>query len=112
MSDASPAGGPSTAVDIAWNVRNNLTTASEVLERHLATIDRGEADIHTFNKVTIDVAREQAAAVDAGVEAGRDPVRSPGCRSPSRTTCAPGASRRRARRGSSRVGGRPTTPRS
>ena len=26
---------PTSATDIAWNVRNNLTSAAEVLERHL-----------------------------------------------------------------------------
>ena len=36
-------------------------------------------------------------------------ARSPGCPSPSRTTCAPVGSPRRARRGSSRAGGRRTT---
>ena len=30
---------PTSAADIAWNVRNNLISAADILERHLATID-------------------------------------------------------------------------
>ncbi len=71
MSDT-PAGVPTTAADIAWNVRNNLIRAADVLERHLAAIEAGDAEIHAFNTVTADVARAQAAAIDAGVEVGRD----------------------------------------
>ena len=54
------------------NVGNGAVSAADVLERHLAAIDAGDAEIHAFNVVTVDVAREQAAAVDAGVAAGRD----------------------------------------
>jgi len=62
----------SSASDIARNVGNGAVTAADVLERHLAAIDAGDAEIHAFNVVTLDVARDQAAAVDAGVAAGRD----------------------------------------
>jgi hypothetical protein len=30
---------PTSAADIAWNVRNNLISAADILERHLAAID-------------------------------------------------------------------------
>ncbi len=46
--------------------------AADVLERHLAAIDAGDADIHAFNVVTADLARQQAAAVDEAVAAGRE----------------------------------------
>ena len=64
---------PTSAVDIAWNVRNNVTSAADVLERHLATIDEREADIHAFNLVLADEARARAAQIDEAVAAGNDP---------------------------------------
>ena len=71
MTDKS-SGAPATASDIAPNVRTGAVRAVDVLERHLAAIDAGDAEIHAFNVVTADLAREQAAAVDAAVAAGRD----------------------------------------
>ncbi len=64
---------PTSAVDIAWNVRNNLTTAREVLERHLAAIDEREGEIHAFNLVLADEARARAQGIDEAVADGRDP---------------------------------------
>ncbi len=64
---------PTSAADIAWNVRNNITSASEVLEHHLATIDEREGDIHAFNLVLADEARVRAAEIDDAVSVGRDP---------------------------------------
>jgi aspartyl-tRNA(Asn)/glutamyl-tRNA(Gln) amidotransferase subunit A len=64
---------PSTATDIAAAVRSGSTTATEVLERHLATIGEREPEIHAFNLVTADAARERAAAIDDAVAAGHDP---------------------------------------
>ena len=63
----------SRATDIAWNVRNNVTTAAEVVERHLAEIERREDDIHAFNLVLADEARARATAIDEAVAVGRDP---------------------------------------
>ena len=63
--------------------------------------------------LTEDHARAAAAEVDRVVVRRRaTPVPWPACRWRSRTTSAPGASPPRARRGSSRAGVRPTTPRS
>ena len=62
-----------TAASVAAQVRSGATTASAELERYLAAIQQREAEIHAFNLVTTDLAREQAAAVDAAVAAGRDP---------------------------------------
>lgn len=64
---------PSTATEIAAAVRSGSTTAAEVLEQHLAAIGEREPEIHAFNLVTADAARERAAAVDAAVAAGHDP---------------------------------------
>ncbi len=63
---------PTTAIDIAWNVRNNIVRATEVVERHLAEIERREDDIHAFNLVLADEARERAAEIDDAVSVGRD----------------------------------------
>jgi len=62
-----------SAAAIAAGVRDGSLKATEVLEGYLAEIDRREGDIHAFNLVTADRAREAAAAVDAAVAAGRDP---------------------------------------
>ena len=62
-----------SAADIAWNVRNNVTSASDILERHLAAIDAREGDIHAFNLVLADEARTRAAEIDDAVSVGRDP---------------------------------------
>ncbi len=64
---------PIGAIDIATNVRNNLITASAVVERHLGEIERREGDIHAFNLVLADEARARAAEIDAAVAAGDDP---------------------------------------
>ena len=62
-----------SAAAIAAGVRDGSLKATEVLEGYLAEIDRREGDIHAFNLVTADRAREAAAAVDAAVAAGRNP---------------------------------------
>ncbi len=62
-----------SASDIAAAVRDGATTATAVLEGHLATIAQREPEIHAFNLVLADEAREHAAAIDAQVAAGNDP---------------------------------------
>jgi aspartyl-tRNA(Asn)/glutamyl-tRNA(Gln) amidotransferase subunit A len=64
---------PTTATDIAWNVRNGVVSASDVVDRHLAEIARREPGIHAFNLVLADVARRRAAEIDDAVAVGRDP---------------------------------------
>jgi aspartyl-tRNA(Asn)/glutamyl-tRNA(Gln) amidotransferase subunit A len=64
---------PTRVADIAWNVRNNLVGASDVLERHLAEIERRDDDVHAFNLVLVDDARARAAEIDDMVSVGRDP---------------------------------------
>jgi len=74
MSDSSTPGDlPTGAADIAWNVRNNITSAADVLERHLTAIDERESDIHAFNLVLADEARARAVEIDEAVSVGRDP---------------------------------------
>ena len=63
----------STASEIAAGVRSGQLKAVDVLEQHLATVDARDAEIHAFNHVMADEARQQAAAVDATVAAGDDP---------------------------------------
>jgi aspartyl-tRNA(Asn)/glutamyl-tRNA(Gln) amidotransferase subunit A len=61
------------ALQTAEAVRSGSTSAAEVLEQHLAAIAAREPEVHAFNLVLADQAREAAAAVDAAVSAGRDP---------------------------------------
>jgi aspartyl-tRNA(Asn)/glutamyl-tRNA(Gln) amidotransferase subunit A len=61
------------AADIAWNVRNNVVSATDVLERHLEAIGEREGDIHAFNLVLAAEARTRAAEIDELVAVGRDP---------------------------------------
>jgi aspartyl-tRNA(Asn)/glutamyl-tRNA(Gln) amidotransferase subunit A len=58
---------------LAAAVRSGERSALEVVEEHLARIDEREGDVHAFNLVTAERAREAAAAVDRLVAAGKDP---------------------------------------
>ncbi|GJM37207.1 MAG: glutamyl-tRNA(Gln) amidotransferase subunit A [Acidimicrobiales bacterium] len=62
-----------SALDIAAAVRSGERRATDVLDEHLARIEAGDGDIHAFNLVTADAAREEAEAVDAAVARGDDP---------------------------------------
>ena len=62
-----------TVTEIAAGVRSGELKAVDVLEAHLAAIDRREGEVHAFNLVLADRAREAAAAIDESVAAGRDP---------------------------------------
>jgi aspartyl-tRNA(Asn)/glutamyl-tRNA(Gln) amidotransferase subunit A len=73
VSDLDHSTPPTSVADIAWHVRNNVTSALDVLERHLAEIERREPDIHAFNLVLADQARTRAAEIDEAVAVGRDP---------------------------------------
>ncbi len=64
---------PTTAVTIAEGVRFGTTTATQVVERHLAAIDARDDEIHAFNLVLGEQAREQAAAIDELAAMGTDP---------------------------------------
>ena len=60
-----------TVVDIATQVAAGSLSASTVLEENLAAITAREQEIHAFNLVTADRARERAAEIDADVRAGK-----------------------------------------
>jgi aspartyl-tRNA(Asn)/glutamyl-tRNA(Gln) amidotransferase subunit A len=61
-----------TVVDVAKGVASGALSASAVLEENLAAIDSREKEIHAFNLVTADRARERAAQIDADVKAGKN----------------------------------------
>ena len=61
-----------TVVDIAAQVSAGSLSAASVLEENLAAIDAREKEIHAFNLVTADRARERAAQIDADVKAGKN----------------------------------------
>ena len=64
---------PRHAYNLANAVRSGARSALEVTEEHLAAIEAGDGEIHAFNLVTADLARDQALAVDRPVADGEDP---------------------------------------
>jgi len=61
-----------TVVDIAAGVSSGALSASAVLEENLAAIGSREKEIHAFNLVTAERARERAAQIDTDVKAGKN----------------------------------------
>ena len=59
-----------SAIDIATAVAAGSTTSSAVLEEHLSRISEREGEVHAFNLVTSDQARERAASIDARIAKG------------------------------------------
>jgi aspartyl-tRNA(Asn)/glutamyl-tRNA(Gln) amidotransferase subunit A len=62
-----------TATSIAAAVRGGSRTAVDVLEEHLAAIAAREPELHAFNLVTEDDARQAALTLDRRIGAGEDP---------------------------------------
>jgi aspartyl-tRNA(Asn)/glutamyl-tRNA(Gln) amidotransferase subunit A len=62
-----------TATEISRGVREGSLSAVEILEEHLARIAAREGEVHAFNLVMADQARERAAEVDRLVALGGDP---------------------------------------
>jgi len=60
-----------SVLDIARDIREGATTATRVLEEHLARIDGREGEIHAFNLVLRDEAMAAASRIDADVAAGK-----------------------------------------
>ena len=58
---------------IADAVRSKQRSAVEVLDEHLERVRAREDELHAFNLVTEDRAREEAAAIDERVNEGEDP---------------------------------------
>jgi aspartyl-tRNA(Asn)/glutamyl-tRNA(Gln) amidotransferase subunit A len=74
MTPNRPRGGElRSAGDIAASVRSGSLGARVVLEEYLSRVDSLEAEVHAFNLVQADAAREAADQIDAAVAAGRDP---------------------------------------
>jgi aspartyl-tRNA(Asn)/glutamyl-tRNA(Gln) amidotransferase subunit A len=67
--------GPSgdSALGIAAAVRSGTRRAVEVVEEHLTAIAARDGEVHAFNLVTADAARQAALAIDRRVAAGEDP---------------------------------------
>jgi aspartyl-tRNA(Asn)/glutamyl-tRNA(Gln) amidotransferase subunit A len=65
--------GHPTALHIAEGVRAGTLKAIDVVEQHLAAIAERDGEIHAFNHVMADEARDRAASVDDAVASGRDP---------------------------------------
>ena len=61
-----------TAVDVARAVASGELSAAAVVEENLAAIDAREGEVHAFNVVTAERARERAAQIDADIKAGRN----------------------------------------
>lgn len=61
-----------TVIELAAAIRTRATTASAVLETHLARIEQREKEIHAFNVVTTESARATAARIDTDIAAGND----------------------------------------
>ena len=61
------------AVELAAGVRSGALRAADTLEGYLSAIDAREAEVHAFNLVLADAARERAAEIDAMVASGGDP---------------------------------------
>ena len=62
-----------TALQIAAAVRSGERSAVEVVDEHLAAIAERDPELHAFNHVMTNEARQAAAAVDRRVAAGEDP---------------------------------------
>jgi aspartyl-tRNA(Asn)/glutamyl-tRNA(Gln) amidotransferase subunit A len=62
-----------SALDIAAEVRAGTRPAADIVDEHLAAIEAREPEIHAFNLVLADEAREAAVAIDRRVAAGEDP---------------------------------------
>lgn len=60
-----------TIAELAQRIRSGDVRASELVEASLAAIDARDRDLNAFITVTRDAAREEAAAADRDVAAGR-----------------------------------------
>ncbi len=61
-----------TAAGIAAAVAAGQRSAREVLDEHLARIEAREPEIHAFNHLLGDAARQRAAEIDERIAAGED----------------------------------------
>jgi aspartyl-tRNA(Asn)/glutamyl-tRNA(Gln) amidotransferase subunit A len=62
-----------SALELADRVRKGTTSASDVVDRHLAAIAALDGELHAFVTVLEDAARRQAEEIDRRIGAGDDP---------------------------------------
>jgi aspartyl-tRNA(Asn)/glutamyl-tRNA(Gln) amidotransferase subunit A len=62
-----------TALGIAGAVRDGTRSAVDVVEEYLSAIAARDGEVHAFNLVTADRARQAALALDRRLAAGEDP---------------------------------------
>ncbi|MEL6984207.1 MAG: amidase, partial [Actinomycetota bacterium] len=62
---------PTTVTDIAAGVADGSLSATTIVDEYLDRISAGDGDIHAFNTVVAEPAREAAAQIDAAVAAGQ-----------------------------------------
>jgi aspartyl-tRNA(Asn)/glutamyl-tRNA(Gln) amidotransferase subunit A len=67
------ADGGRSALELARQVRDGTTSASDVVDRYLATIAALDGELHAFITVLVDEARDRAAEIDGRIAAGEDP---------------------------------------
>ncbi|MGH9211285.1 MAG: Asp-tRNA(Asn)/Glu-tRNA(Gln) amidotransferase subunit GatA [Acidimicrobiales bacterium] len=66
--------GPATSArEVAASVRGGERLAADLLDEYLARIDQLDDQVHAFNLVAVDEARQAALAIDRRVTAGEDP---------------------------------------
>ena len=61
-----------SALELAADILDGRTTAAAVVGEHLARVEARESEIHAFNHVLADSARERAATIDARIANGED----------------------------------------
>ncbi len=64
-------GSSSTAASIAADVQAGVRSARSVLDSYQSVIEAHETDVHAFNHLMLDEARQAAEVVDSAVAAGR-----------------------------------------
>ena len=64
---------PMSVAEMARSVRSGDVTAGSIVESYLSAIAERDSELHAFVTVLGDGAREQAAAVDSKIAAGKDP---------------------------------------
>jgi aspartyl-tRNA(Asn)/glutamyl-tRNA(Gln) amidotransferase subunit A len=68
-----PTGPTTSARELAAAVVEGERLAADLVEEYLARIDQLDEQVHAFNLVTADEARQAALAIDRRVAAGEDP---------------------------------------
>ena len=75
---------PTTAVDLARNVRDGVAKAVDIVDGYLARIDERDDEINAFNLVLADQARERAVCRSNRARTSHTPT-------PPASRCSPAA---------------------